>query len=211
MGRVLMMVCTGVGLGVVFGIMIAEVVSVPLASVARVPAGFSEEIVQCAPEVSTAGWTVFRSKTFAFELKFPPSFTVRERKEGLELRPVDGDFPIISFRKDRQTLGQAMNGMPFQFAGYKVHDRQNLVLSTPYFSENADIITSSYLFLREFQLTGNGAPLTVMHAVIRDRAMNDTLLAARERGIADIESVLTPAEQILSTFRFLTNSELYGT
>ena len=210
MGRALMIACTSVGLGIVFGIMIAVASASPVASVALPPAGFSDELLHCAADVDTSQWTTFRSKTFTFELKFPQSFTMRDREDRLELRPVTGEFPIITFWKERSTVAEAMNGAPYQFAGYKVQDRQNLVMATPYFSEDADTITSTYLFIRDFQVNGYGSPLTVIRASIRDEALNAMLMQARGEGIVDIESVLTPAEQILSTFRFLSNSELYG-
>ena len=210
MGRALMIAGTSVGLGVVFGIMIAVASASPVASVTLPPAGFSEELLHCAADVDTSQWTTFRSKSFTFELRFPESFTMRDREDRLELRPVSGAFPILTFWKERATLREAMNGAPYQFAGYKVQDRQNLVMATPYFSEDADTITSTYLFVRDFQVNGYGSPLTVIRASIRDEALNAMLMQARGEGIVDIESVLTPAEQILSTFRFLSNSELYG-
>lgn len=208
--RVVVLALGSVLIGVVCGLGAVSVALPPVASVAE-PPGFSEELLSCAAEVDTAGWTSYQNRAYAFALKFPPQFSMRDLGDRLELRPADGSFPIIAFWKERATLGEAMNRAPYQLAGYKVADRQSFVLASPYFSETLSIVTSTYLFFRNFLKEGAGAPLTVVRAVIRDDALNPVFGRARERGIADVESVLTPAEQILSTFRFLTNSELYGT
>lgn len=210
MRRWSLLVLSSVVLGILLGIAIVRVPQSSLTGSVQ-HALLPEDLVRCAYEVDRKHWTQYQNTAFGFELWFPSTFVMREEQGDLVLGPVTGELPVIRFVKLRERLSSASAGSPFQFAGYKVQDRQSLVLSSPYFSKDIHTVTSTYLFVRDFQLQGANVPLVIVRADIEDSGLNPVFSQAREQKISDVESVLTQAEQILSTFRFLTYSELYGT
>ncbi len=168
-------------------------------------------LIRCVNEIDRTNWIQFESKTYGFGFFYPSTYQVKEDDNQIMLSRIDAPLPSITFTKIKQTLFSETAKVNYALAGWKVADRQNLVISTPYFSsDDAETLTSTYLFARDFQFNNYSSALTMIKAVITDSPQNPTFKAAHTAGLADIEDALTEAEQILSTVRFLSYSEIYG-
>lgn len=199
-----------VAAGAVLGVVVVEVSSVDQQQSFTADVIAPAALVECPAEIDTTGWIRYRNKELGFELFYPPGFSVEDRAGSLILSPFIGGLPLLTFSKIRSRLADITRRSPYQFAGYKVSDRQSLVLATPQFSSDYDMLSSTYLFIRDFQTSDPSAQLSMLKVDILDANDNPVFAQARAAGIADVESVLTPAQQILSTLRLLSYAELYG-
>lgn len=169
-------------------------------------------LIRSAYEVNRSQWVTYTNKEYGIEIALPKTFTISEETGSLVIKDASGTpLPTITLTKLRETVQKAMAPFPTMLqGGWKVLDRTAYVLVTPYYSVDATTISSTYLFARDFPVQGTTSPTVIIEATIEDELKNPAYTAARLSGIEDTDAVLTPAEQIVSTLRFLSYDEIYG-
>lgn|GEM_PF-2011067 len=174
----------------------------------------TRSIVRCPADISTTNWQLYRNDDLGYELRYPAEYALQEdlRREVVTLTKTGAlaDGTNIVLEKIRNSLSREM--LPqMQNGGWKVGDRLTYTLTTPYFTDDDGMLTSVYLFVRDFPLAGGGGTYSMVRATIRGGLDSETFKAARVAGgIIDPDSLLTEPEQILSTFRLLQYEELPG-
>lgn len=170
--------------------------------------------VRCAQEVDSTSWQTYRSTQHSFEFLYPPDYNVRTEGKNLvleSLQPAKNDIrPTILIEPLTSTLA-AEQTPEMRLGSWKVADRQVWTFITPYFTgSDPRSLSETYLFVRNFSPQNSRSTFRMVRATITLNADDPILMAAKNARFADPESILTEPEQILSTFRFLQNTELPG-
>ena len=161
-------------------------------------------IVRSAMDIDTTGWNPYKNLSYGFEMKLPPGYDIQEEKESLTVAPSAPAGPAerIIIEKVRGNL-QSEIVESMEQGGWKVLDRQLYVLIAPYFSDSADTMQGTYLFVRDFTARPFDGYYTILRATIH--TTRDAVRTAV--GTPGKETLLLP-EQILATVRFLSYGEI---
>lgn len=190
-----------------------------MGSATRLPAFLGPMAVQqsgprCATAVDTSGWTTYRDDDYGITLQYPSTYVLSDTKATqtitLKRRDAIEGRGTITLRKHRGTLRASLDDS-MELAGWKVRDNSTFALASPYLniSESAaDPVHSLYLFVRDYpKVTTQNI---IIRAEIVENMQDEEFREVKMARDGDLEGSLTVPEQILSTFRFLTNHEIYG-
>jgi len=167
----------------------------------------SAPVIRSAMDVQTAGWKEYRNPLKQWEFKYPTSYVLTEENGIVTLTSDIDTRRTVTLQRLQGSLQNAWDSA-MQQAGWKIADRQTFALSTPYFMNDADHLTATYLFLRDYLQKPDADPSVVVKATITLPRGDTTFRSASGTGIVDVDSVMTEPEQILSTFRFVQLDEI---
>jgi hypothetical protein len=209
MGKRIASLLFGIFLGLIVGVVLTLYSRIGIMALSLIPQPQpSSPLIRCAAEVDTARWKRYQNLKDSFEVRYPQGFQIREETGAIILASTTStDLTSITFEKIKGSLREQLLPDMHQ-AGWKILDRQVYALITSYFTNDDQSLSATYLFVRDFPQH----ELTDQYSMIKATITTgkETFNAAKNAKMVDPESLLSPPEQILSTFRFLQFDELPG-
>jgi hypothetical protein len=208
MGKRIASLLFGIFLGFIVGVVLTLYSRLGVTALSLLSKPAPLPLIRCAVEVDAAAWKKYQNLEQGFEIRYPTGFDIHKGTDDIVLASTDKAAPAsISFQKIRGSLQSQILPEMHQ-AGWKIADRQVYALTTSYFTNDDQSLSAIYLFVRDFPLHEQTDEYSMIKATITTE--KGAFDAAKNAKMVDPESLLTPPEQILSTFRFLQFNELPG-